>query len=651
MLDQLTNAINRRTSRLRYSKDGGAQWVTIGGRAEGDKKHAGGTPVKLTPSGHVVAGPAGLKGKHVEDLGGDSLPSGVEVTDAGHWKGSTTAHIDDLHVDPERFQYKISNIADSKSGTTAELKGVKRYNPDFGGQLLVWRDPNDGKTYVVNGHHRAELAKRSERYDDELTGAGWHGEMAVRYIPARTAAEARAVGALANIAEGRGTATDAAKFLRDTGGNAEDLEKRGVSLKGAIAANSVPLSRLANDVFDDVARGIIEESRGLAIAKHLNDKELQSKLNRMVKDRERKDGRAIPDSHVAEMAREMSLAGKAKVGGGSGGGLFGDDDAHEESLIFQRGELKAALRRELTQERNTFKAVSSGQRVKRISGAGSNQLDTETNKARAQAADESLWTFEQLANSKGELSDAIQQHAAELFSNPRKRDKILASLKARAVEILNREGSGGGLYPGGDRPSGGDPEGLGREQYSRASRGFRERLTAALERLVERYKKTRPAPGQTSINWDEQKHPRADDGKFSSGGGGASGSAPSPSPVPDSPPAPTAASQPAATRTPMAEQFKAALTRALAPPTAPLPGQRDLFDPAYDVPVTAPAPKAVRGAIGTPTPKPAAESSPPKQQALFHGLKDLPGQQYLFGNMDRGAVVDAFQAAFSARRS
>ena len=43
------------------------------------------------------------------------------------------------------------------------------------------RDPADGKDYVVNGHHRHELAKR--------TG---HPDMAVRWIAAKDAREARA---------------------------------------------------------------------------------------------------------------------------------------------------------------------------------------------------------------------------------------------------------------------------------------------------------------------------------------------------------------------------------------------------------------------------------------------------------------------------
>ncbi len=48
-------------------------------------------------------------------------------------------------------------------------------------------------------------------------------------------------------------------------------------------------------------RAIVEKSRGLAIARHLDDVDLPSELQGMAVDRERKDGRAIPDSHTVEM--------------------------------------------------------------------------------------------------------------------------------------------------------------------------------------------------------------------------------------------------------------------------------------------------------------------------------------------------------------
>jgi len=44
------------------------QWITIGGRPEGEKKHAQGTPVKVDSEGKITAGPAALRGKKVSEL-------------------------------------------------------------------------------------------------------------------------------------------------------------------------------------------------------------------------------------------------------------------------------------------------------------------------------------------------------------------------------------------------------------------------------------------------------------------------------------------------------------------------------------------------------------------------------------------------------
>src|ERR1019366_4373380 len=124
----------------------------------------------------------------------------------------------DLHpqaVEHARHTYKMN--VDS-AGVTNLLKG-RNCNEDLAGVISVWRDPADGKTYVVNGHHRFQLAKETGQPD-----------VAVRMIAADDATEARAKGAIQNIAEGRGTAMDAAKFFRDSGHTPADLDRLGVSM-------------------------------------------------------------------------------------------------------------------------------------------------------------------------------------------------------------------------------------------------------------------------------------------------------------------------------------------------------------------------------------------------------------------------------------
>ena len=371
---------------------------------------------------------------------GEKPPAGVSVGPGGIWTGSATLHANDIAADPSRFQYKVSGVG--SKGVTKQLADVKRFNPMFGGQVMVWRDPADGKTYVINGHHRLELAQRSPHYEDEATGLDWKGQMQSFYIPAKTAAQARAMGALANMAAGHGTATDAAKFMRDTGLGVDSLKEQGISLKGRLAADAVALKDLSNRSFEDMTQGRLPESRAVAVAKHLKDPEKQDALLRKLASREAA-GRPVSDDAAEQAAKEVSLAGSTQE---RGGGLFGDMGEH--TLELERGEIKSAIRKAIASERNTFKAVSSAKRAGRLSESG-NVLDVEGNRQRAEQADETLGMFDTLANSKSEVSKEIQQAAESYYNEPSKRDEIIRSLVAKLPDVIGRDWQ---QFKGGSEP-------------------------------------------------------------------------------------------------------------------------------------------------------------------------------------------------------
>lgn len=433
---------------------------------------------------------------------GEQPPPGVTVGEDGIWSGTATLHAADIQADPKRFQYKISGIGEK--GVTKELADVRQYNPMFGGQLLVWRDPENGKTFVINGHHRHELASRSQPFTDPTTGLSWNGEMQSYYIPAKSPEQARAWGAVANMAEGRGTATDAAKFMRDSGATIDDLKRHGISLRGKVAADALHLKDLSPRGFQALGEGRMTEGRALAIARDLKDPELQDKLIARIEKRERETEKQIPDSHIVEMSKEYNLAGKARVDGGGGGVLFGGDE--QESLIEERAALKANLRGALASERNIFKSVSSARRVGKIQEGGKNTLDVEGNKERASEAASALYLFDRLANSKGALSDAINQAAEQLRASPRQRKQIDATLRKQALDIIRTEWGSGGQseqpepeqYSAQSGRVGGSARGRGEAAAAGGARtddilagseraGFRERLAAVIRPAVERY--------------------------------------------------------------------------------------------------------------------------------------------------------------------
>ena len=336
-----------------------------------------------------------------------------------------------LHVDPERFQYKL-NV--NKAGVTDELLGVKTWNPDFAGVISVWRDPENGETYVVNGHHRHELASR--------LGAE---NLAVRYVQAKTPKEARAVGALINIAEGRGTAVDAAKFMRDMGVSPDEMAQHGVSLKGKLAQDAATFTRLNDKLFDRVVRGTMDSVKALAIAKHLTDSSLQDQLAKILDKRE-DEGKDLSPKVIEEMAREM--ADTPTTTRKEEGGLFGDWES-EDSLFVERAELKAHVRGEFVREVSDFLAVASKRRAAKVGKAG-NVIDPEANREIARQADAVRTVYDRLVNRKGEISDAVNVAAEDLAKAKTKKARDAA--RARAVESVReavfREAGVGAAEPG-----------------------------------------------------------------------------------------------------------------------------------------------------------------------------------------------------------
>jgi hypothetical protein len=193
-----------------------------------------------------------------------------------------------LSVDPERFQYKLNF---GEGGNVGSLRGVENYNPELAGVVQVWRDPANGKTYVVNGHNRFNLAKRTGQES-----------MDVRFIKARTAEEARAKGALTNIAEGQGTSLDAAKFFKDTGSGPDVLKAQGLKLEGKVAADGLALSNLTDSVFRRVARGELDERKAVIIGRRVTDPTAQVELVKLLE----REGKNLTDGQLTQLADQVA---------------------------------------------------------------------------------------------------------------------------------------------------------------------------------------------------------------------------------------------------------------------------------------------------------------------------------------------------------
>lgn len=463
-------------SRDRYASAGEKKWITIGA-GEGKK----GTHVQIDGKGNIAKGPQSLRGENVSNLPSSGKPTeespfSLKREKADRWfkhkpkqqeqgslfkedpkpsppenyhpgrpqprksdgriVGPGLANVKDLKVDPHRFQYKLNT--DNAAGVTDQFSDIA-FNPELAGTVHVWHDHESGETYVVNGHHRTELANRS----------GYGGDIQVFYLDAADAQEARAKGAIINIAGGNGTAVDAAKFMRDTGADLEAMNKAGVSVKGAIARDAGILAGLSEGLFTKVARGEYRMGRALAIAKYLPDHDQQNALDRRISKWEEQKGREISDSTVEEMAEELSSVPKVK--NDKNGVLFLDAVDDERSVDVERAQLKGALKRELSNKLNAFKAVSSEKKADILSSH--NQINTDKNRQEAESLSRLLDDFNRESKYKGPVGDLLNNAALELANAPTKFKPILGKLRDDILGLLAsnvQENDSGGVSEDGE---------------------------------------------------------------------------------------------------------------------------------------------------------------------------------------------------------
>lgn len=314
-----------------------------------------------------------------------------------------------IKADPRRFQFKETT---SEEGTTDVLSEVDHWDPIKADRVVVWED-KAGEFFIVDGHHRLQLAKRLQRQ----TGKPKEIEaFLIREADGIDAKQARALGAMRNLAAGRGTAQDAAKFMRDSGISAGELKKQGVSLKEGVVSQAVHLSALVPSVWDQVVTGKLTDGEGVAIGKGLPGDDL----------RQRSAAKALAGRRLSapELREAVALIAQTPetVEGGS---LFGNIT---RLLMAERGRVMSAAKRELKRDRSTFATLNK--RIGRIEDAG-NRLDKDANKREAQAAREQLDTLERLAGKVGPVARALSE-AAQLVAT-RKGSSAAVKEGARAV--------------------------------------------------------------------------------------------------------------------------------------------------------------------------------------------------------------------------
>jgi len=319
-------------------------------------------------------------------------------------------------ADPERFQYKMNTSG--PVGVTDQFKETKTWNRELAGVVQVWKDPSNNQTYVVNGHHRFELAQR--------LGVK---KLNVQYIQAKDAAEARTKGALTNIAEGRGTSVDAGKFFREQGNLdnvVEDLKKRGISLSERTAGEGIALARTAPKIWRDVVDEMTPVSRAVAIGKAKLRDEDQLQIYRKATEGNWRSGK------VEEFATELKRAPLVKSNTSS---LFGDDDF--VNVAEHRAALADRYKTQLKSGKKLFGTVARSRNAGRLESAG-NKIDRESSAAIAESNDRAMMAFDIERKFGSRTSRLLDRYATQIAQGD-KLDRVYGGFESRVTRALQRD--------------------------------------------------------------------------------------------------------------------------------------------------------------------------------------------------------------------
>jgi hypothetical protein len=303
--------------------------------------------------------------------------------------------IESLTVAPEKFQWR-RNLG--QGGVDSSLKHIKVWNPDLAGVVAAWKDPADGKTYIINGHHRYERA-----------AALGVKNLDIKYINAPDAKNAKMIGALINIAEGHGEPVDAAIALRESGKTGKQLEEEyGISLKRSLAQKGFALSKLDRGIITAIQNGEIPEEWGVIIGNSIESEDTQWLTVKSLL-REKTKGRRITDRFVEEYTNEINGIPKIvhvqKI-------LFGDE-VTETPIIVERTELREYAAKQIAEDKSLFGLVSKSSKAQRLTEEGST-VDVDRSKKIAEDAKTASEALARFASIKGIINDLLNKYAEEL---------------------------------------------------------------------------------------------------------------------------------------------------------------------------------------------------------------------------------------------
>ena len=322
----------------------------------------------------------------------------------------------DIDVDAALMQFKGGG---DQFGVTERLRGIEEWDPISAGAVTVW-EANDGRRLIADGHQRLGLAKRMQE-------AGKGGDIRLNAFVLReadgiSAADARIITALKNIAEGSGSLTDAAKIFREGGPMAEDALRGRLPPRSTLVRDGKALARLSDEAFGAVVNEVVPESWGAAIGALAPDPATHMALIDLLA----KFG--PPNRRQAEsIIRQAIDAGFSRE---TQEELFGSRDV-ATALFGQKAKILDRTLGELRKLKDVFRVA--GNNAGALEGAGS-RIDVAGAKSAADLNAVALDIVDRLALRKGTVGDLFNE-AAKRLSQGEPIGRIVADLVEQLREL------------------------------------------------------------------------------------------------------------------------------------------------------------------------------------------------------------------------
>jgi hypothetical protein len=183
-----------------------------------------------------------------------------------------------IFADPETYQFRSGS--DRNGVTRTGRYNTGEWNPILHGDPILVHERSDERLFVADGHHRLDLAKRSNAIGK---GPGKIAALVLREKDGYTAKDVRVIAAYKNMAHGRTDPIDAARIFKEARSSEMHTELLpSLQMDKGNLHLCYSLSKLTDASLNRVASGEIPIEMGALVAEKTGDPVQQDNVIKII---------------------------------------------------------------------------------------------------------------------------------------------------------------------------------------------------------------------------------------------------------------------------------------------------------------------------------------------------------------------------------